>query len=227
MRKIPGSIKRLACALALVLLWSCKEKAPEPPETTVETDAGRRPGKSSSDTGFSPAEIRRSGSKSLDSTAVAEPTPKTDSVAAPKPAEKPAPTVEAPAVAEKPPPPKPAEPAKPPVAAPKPAPVASAPVAGGEAPGAEGEWVLQINIHKSEAEARAQVQKLADQGITAYAIPVPTGETKLSGDYWRVRVGRFKERAKAQAWGEANIVSRGLKFWVDKKSNENRSAGNP
>ncbi|MBK9579172.1 MAG: SPOR domain-containing protein [Fibrobacterota bacterium] len=227
MRKIPGGIQRLACAMALVLLWSCKEKAPEPAGTSAKTDVERRSGKSSSDTGFSPAEIRRSGSRSLDSTPVAEPTQKTDSVVAAKPAEKPAPTVETPVVAEKPPAAKPAEPPKPPVVAPKPAPATSAPVAGGEAPGAEGEWVLQINIHKSEAEARAQVQKLAEQGITAYAIPVPTGETKLSGDYWRVRVGRFKERAKAQAWGEANIVSRGLKFWVDKKSNENRSAGNP
>ncbi|MBK8802398.1 MAG: SPOR domain-containing protein [Fibrobacteres bacterium] len=224
MRKVPGSIHWASGALALVLLWSCKEDASKPAEATTKPDSVHRQGKPASDSSFSPAEIRRSGPSLSDTSAHASAT-KPDSASAPEQAAKPVAPVEKPIVPEKAPvapaPAKPVETAQPPAVVP----VKS--VSGGEAPGPEGEWVLQINIHKSEAEARAQVQKLADQGISAYAIPVPTGETRLSGDYWRVRVGRFKDRAKAQAWGEANIVSRGLKFWVDKKSNENRSAGNP
>lgn len=219
-------IHRLALGLALVLTWSCKQGAAPASGSSTPRDSGQVAVRNPSDTAFSPAEIRRSGSRPEDSTASSA-QPKTDSVAAAKapaqaapeakPVESPKPVAPVPAPSVKTPPP---------VAPPTPAPVAK-PVEGGDGPGSDGEWVLQINIHKSEAEARAQVQKLADQGIAAYAIPVPTGETKLSGDYWRVRVGRFRERAKAQAWGEANIVPRGLKFWVDKKSNENRSSGNP
>lgn len=228
MRRIPGSFQRIVCSLALVMLWSCKEKTSKPAALPAGTDSTQRTGKLSTDTSFSPAEIRRAGPKQID-TARPDSAKTVDTLAAKPVAEKPVP-----------PEPKPVEPAKP-VPQPKPVPEPKAPVAlekppaapkqktvpVTEAPGAEGDWVLQINIHKSEAEARAQVQKLASQGIPAYAIPVPTGETGLSGDYWRVRVGRFKDRSQAQAWGEANIVSRGLKFWVDKKSNENRSAGTP
>ncbi|GEM_PF-3408832 len=223
MRMIPGNVHRLAWSLVLVLVWSCKDGATEGKEAASRSDSVAPAHRNPSDTTFSPAEIRRSGSSSPD-TFPENGSVKTDSVAPAKGEPATVSSETKPPVA-KPEPPAPKAPATTPAAPPAPPPPVAK--AGGEGPGAEGDWVLQINIHKSEAEARAQVQKLAEQGIPAYAIPVPTGETKLSGDYWRVRVGRFRERAKAQAWGEANIVPRGLKFWVDKKANENRSAGNP
>lgn len=228
MRRIPGSFQKIVWSLALVLVCSCKEKSSKPAAAPAAADSTHRSGKLSADTSFSPAEIRRAGPRTADT--VKQDTARSkDSVLATAAAEKPtASEAKAPLPAKPVPEPKPVLERKVPLAVEK-IPVAAKPktVPVSEAPGPEGDWVLQINIHKSEAEARAQVQKLASQGITAYAIPVPTGETGLSGDYWRVRVGRFKDRSQAQAWGEANIVSRGLKFWVDKKSNENRSAGTP
>ena len=92
-------------------------------------------------------------------------------------------------------------------------------------PGAEGDWVLQVNVHKSEAEADAQVAKLGSQGIPAYSVAVPSEGAGLAGRYWRVRVGRFRSRADAQAYGQRRIASKGLKFWIDRKSNETRAVG--
>ena len=47
----------------------------------------------------------------------------------------------------------------------------------------------------------------------------------LAGRYWRVRVGRFRSRAEAQSYGEAKVNPKGLKFWIDRKSNETRAVG--
>jgi len=84
-----------------------------------------------------------------------------------------------------------------------------------------------VNIHKSEADAKAQIANLATQGIPAYAIPVPTEGAGLAGQYWRVRVGRFKSRADAQGYGEKRIATFAPNFWIDRKSNETRSGGTP
>jgi cell division septation protein DedD len=173
----------------------------------------------SGDTNFTPPEIRRSAPSS-DSVVTKTVNDTVARLPAPAPAPKPVPVAAAPA-----PTPAKAEPAKPAKpSTPAPTVVPSAPVADGD-PGPEGDWVLQVNIHKSEADAKAQIAKLAAQGIPAYAIPVPTEGAKLAGQYWRVRVGRFKSRAQAQAYGDRKVVPAGLKFWIDKKSNELHSAG--
>jgi hypothetical protein len=84
-----------------------------------------------------------------------------------------------------------------------------------------------VNVYKSEAEAKGQIARFAAQGIPAYSIAVPTEGAGLAGQYWRVRVGRFTSRAEAQAYGDRKIVPGGLKFWIDRKSNETRSGGTP
>ncbi len=97
----------------------------------------------------------------------------------------------------------------------------TAPVApvGAQMPGPTGDFVVQIDIHKSESEALKAVQKLATRGIPAYIVPA-AADAGLSGSYWRVRVGRFPSRAAAQSYGETVLKPAGLKYWIDRKANE-------
>ncbi|HXP89707.1 MAG TPA: SPOR domain-containing protein [Fibrobacteria bacterium] len=208
---------------ALVLCGCKKEVKPSGPVAQIPAPTG--------DTNFTPPEILRSApsgdtakADSVPSAAAAAPAmphPKPDSTpvahpAAPAVAPKPAPTAPTPATT----------PAKPPKA---PAPVPKVPVADQTQgnPGAEGDWVLQVSIHKTKADADAHIAKFAAEGIPAYAIPVPTDGAGLAGQYWRVRVGRFTSRAAAQAFADKRLAPEGLKPWIDRKSNESRSDGTP
>lgn len=202
-----GTTGSMALALATLLAVSCRKDGVERPGTggassTVAESGGREPG-------FTRAEIRRETPLGIDTAGLAK--------AAAKDTQAAASTV-------------PAKPAAPPKAEPPPAAVSStpaakadaAPASGSVVPDETGEWVLQVNVHKSEAEAKAQIAKLGQAGIPAYAVPVPTGDANLSGNYWRVRVGRFATRADAQTYGKSVLEPKGLKFWIDRKSNESR-----
>ncbi|MEK7393998.1 MAG: SPOR domain-containing protein [Fibrobacterota bacterium] len=213
-----NSFCRVSTALALVAAFcACKgetasDSSKQDLPSAARTDAGPASGH-----GFTPAEIRRDKPMEIDTAATkanaraVEANPSLDESAIPPK------TVVA----------------KPASAASAPVPVVaasvtknveptSAPVANGVVgqPGESGDWVLQVNVHRSEADAKAQIAKLGQQGIPAYAIPVPTGDATLSGNYWRVRVGRFQSRAEAQGFGKSVLEPKGLKFWVDKKTNE-------
>ncbi len=187
-----------------------KEPAELPPEAAFDEH-----GQPTGDPPFTSAEIHRERSQETDTSAVPPPT---------VPA-KPTPALATPAPPPLPPPapvakplPAPAVPARP-AAETKPAPsVATA--AGDVAPNQTGDWVLQVNVHRSQPEAQAQVDKLGRDGIPAYAAAVQTGDEHLSGNYWRVRVGRFSSRADAQKYGTSVLEPKGMKFWVDRKSNE-------
>lgn len=179
----------------------------------------------SSDTDFTPPEIRRptpSADSDQAKSASGDAAHSSDTAvrpAASAPASAPRATPVPPTVAQ-------VEP-KPAASAPGNAPALEAASSGPGDPGPDGDWVVQVSIHKSEADAKAQVAKLSAQGIRAYAIAVPTAETGLAGQYWRVRVGRFRSRSEAQSFGDHKIVPAGLKFWIDKKSNESRAGGTP
>jgi len=85
----------------------------------------------------------------------------------------------------------------------------------------QGEWVLQVGIHRTEDGARAMASKLKAKGFPAYVLNVATGATGLSGSYYRVRIGAFATREDALRYGENVLKPAGLKdFWADKKSNE-------
>ncbi len=200
-----GMLWYTVLALAMLAAVSCKKEAPDrsgsgSAPSSAQESGGQEPG-------FTRAEIRRESPLEIDTAGLAKPAPK-DTVAVAGAAEKSA-----------------AAPAKPipaPKAEPVAAPAPATPVAGSVVPNETGEWVLQVNVHKSEAEAKAQIAKLGQVGIPAYAVPVPTGDANLSGNYWRVRVGRFTTRADAQNYGKSVLEPKGLKFWVDRKSNESR-----
>lgn len=195
-------------------LFGCQTKTPELPAQTASGENGL-PRTGGSEHGFTPAEIRRDLPVGLDTANLARKPAETTIVATrPVPDSKPALVS------------KPGIPAPLPTPAKTPAIVAvpaSKPVVGegGGVPGETGDWVLQVNVHRSEAEAQGQVGKLGQQGIPAYAVPIRTGDANLSGNYWRVRVGRFVSRADAQAYGTSILEPKGLKFWIDRKSNEN------
>jgi DedD protein len=105
-----------------------------------------------------------------------------------------------------------------------PKPVASTPSNSTVVPSAQGEWVLQVGIHKTEDAASAMASKLKAKGFPAYTLNVATGGTGLSGSYYRVRIGAFATRDDALRYGENVLKPSGLKdFWADKKSNEARA----
>jgi cell division protein FtsN len=235
MSKHPFGIGTISLCLALLsALVACKKEPSDLPPRTAFDDKGMPQGDSS----FTPAEIHRDQPIGLDTAGLsAKPAP--PATVASKPTAPESKPVAAPAVVA-PPAAKPAAaPAKvvPPTAAtpaakapvvekaPKPAePVIAKPVAGaGEVvPSATGDWVIQVNVHRSQAEAEAQVAKLAKDGIPAYTVAFQAGEEHLSGSYWRVRVGRFASRAEAQKYGSSVLEPKGLKFWIDRKSNESK-----
>lgn len=215
----------LSAALVSCLVACKKEPADLPPQTTFDEK-----GMPTSDQAFTPAEIHRDEPRSLDTANLSPKPPQPASVAKTAAPEARATAVAAKAndaVASTPTAkttPAKKEPAAVPPAPPKSAPVVAAPaaVAGDVAPRSTGEWVLQVNVHRSQAEAEAQIAKLAKDGIPAYTVAFQAGEEHLSGSYWRVRVGRFASRADAQKYGTSVLEPKGLKFWIDKKSNENK-----
>lgn len=202
-------------ALAMLATVSCRKAAPEGSGSGNAPSPAQESG--DQEPGFTRAEIRRENPLEIDTAGLAKAVAK-DTVVPPA-AEKPA---AAPAAPAKPLPAPKAEPVAASVPAPPVAKADAPPVAGSVVPNETGEWVLQVNVHKSEAEAKAQISKLGQVGIPAYAVPVPTGDANLSGNYWRVRVGRFTTRADAQTYGRSVLEPKGLKFWVDRKSNESR-----
>lgn len=217
------------CASSILMIAGCRKDEPAPP---VEPAVQETVLVASTDTNqaFTPPEIRRaydSTRRGADSVAqAAASAKKVDTVAVATPAP-PAPVPPPPAPTPKAPEPKTAAA---PAPATKPAPKVLAPAApvaipaGIVEPGSEGDWVIQVGIHKSEEGAQGKVEKLGGIGIPAYVVQAATN-AGLSGSYWRVRVGRWVKRVDAQAYGESVLKPAGYNFWVDRKSNELASAG--
>lgn len=211
-------------AVATIALFACKREsdAAARPDSDSALEQGTGSG-SSGEPGFTSAEIRREKPVEIDTAGLVPP-----ATVAPSAQPDNQPDKNAKVEPAKPAQPVSVQPAKP-VAAPaspetpsaqvRPS---SASVDGAPVPGETGDWVLQVNVHRSEAEAKTQIAKLGQVGIPAYAVPVPTGDANLSGNYWRVRVGRFSSRADAQKYGTSVLEPKGLKFWIDRKANENR-----
>jgi cell division septation protein DedD len=190
-----GSWSLLVCA---ILTMACREEQSKAPGGDSSSVAAS----DTSGIAFSAPEVRRLHPDSLnDSTPAAKAPDSSRSVAPSAQVEKPPVVVSAPPVV------------------PVPAPTAPVAAVGAQMPGPNGDFVVQIDIHKSESDALKAIQKLATRGIPAYIVPA-AAEAGLSGSYWRVRVGRFVSRADAQAYGETVLKPAGLKYWIDRKANE-------
>lgn len=95
---------------------------------------------------------------------------------------------------------------------PKPTPTPTQPAANteGSAPGDTGKWVLNVGAYSSEANARARAAEISRQGMSAHTHQVQSDGKTL----WRVRVGYFASKAKAQEYGEWMKSTHGIDGWT-------------
>jgi hypothetical protein len=84
-----------------------------------------------------------------------------------------------------------------------------------------GRYVVQVSCVPSKAFAEKMVAALKEKNFPAYAATVQNPTPKLSGTYYRVRIGGFGGISAAKSFGENSLVASGYEYWVDKKSNDN------
>ncbi|MDR2580649.1 MAG: SPOR domain-containing protein [Fibromonadaceae bacterium] len=82
-----------------------------------------------------------------------------------------------------------------------------------------GRYTIQVGVFPSESRARALINKLATDGISAYGARV-NNPAQLMGSYHRVRVGFFNERAAAENFGRTRLSVLGYEWWIDRSSND-------
>jgi len=83
-----------------------------------------------------------------------------------------------------------------------------------------GHFVVQVAIFKSKKQAAALVEKLSGQGYPAYVAEVSDPVPQLSGEYHRVRIGKFLKVGDAKAFGDNTLKPLGYDYWVDNKKND-------
>ena len=83
-----------------------------------------------------------------------------------------------------------------------------------------GHFVVQVAIFKSKKQAAALVEKLSGQGYPAYVAEVTDPVPQLSGEYHRVRIGKFLKIGDAKAFGDNTLKPLGYDYWVDNKKND-------
>jgi cell division septation protein DedD len=80
----------------------------------------------------------------------------------------------------------------------------------GDLSSGSGVFVVQVLATGDEAQAKQVRDSLARRGFPAAAIEDDSG----TGVLWRVRVGRWKERASAETTAEKIRTETGLEAWV-------------
>jgi cell division septation protein DedD len=98
-------------------------------------------------------------------------------------------------------------------AAARPAP-SSLPPAGAEETGPTGAWVVQALATRDERLARRLIRRLAGRGLPATLVEGTDGRNAI----WRVRVGRYRDRAGAEAVARRVRAHHGLEPWVLQES---------
>jgi hypothetical protein len=90
------------------------------------------------------------------------------------------------------------------------APDASLRLGPGDLSSGSGVFVVQVLATGDEAQAKRVREGLARRGFPAAAIEDDSGSSVV----WRVRVGRWKERASAETTAEKIRTETGLEAWV-------------
>jgi cell division septation protein DedD len=75
----------------------------------------------------------------------------------------------------------------------------------------DGRFAVQVGSFRARAGADRLVAELAAEGYPAYRVPGPRGEG------YRVRIGFFRSRADAEAFGSIFKADRKMEFWVDRR----------
>jgi len=83
-----------------------------------------------------------------------------------------------------------------------------------------GEWVIQVAVVLQESRAESIVNSLTQKGFNAYYKKV-VNPGKLTGTYYRVRVGYFGKMREAEDFAKAKLQSyKG--WWLDKTENDTK-----
>jgi cell division septation protein DedD len=83
-----------------------------------------------------------------------------------------------------------------------------------------GEWVIQVAVVMQKSRAGAMVNSLKRKGFTAYYKQV-VNPGRLTGTYYRVRVGYFSKSQDASEFAKAKLQSY-KDWWLDKTDNDTK-----
>jgi len=84
-----------------------------------------------------------------------------------------------------------------------------------------GEWVIQVAVVLQESRAGSMVNSLKQKGFNAYYKKV-VNPGKLTGTYYRVRVGYFSKMRDAEDFAKAKLQSSYNNWWLDKTENDTK-----
>ena len=87
-------------------------------------------------------------------------------------------------------------------------------LAGAVAYEPDGEFTVQVAVYSDVLKAGERVAELSALGYPAYVIPQPDGKG------FRVRIGYFRTREDARAFGDIFSEDHGADFWIDRRVNE-------
>ena len=87
-------------------------------------------------------------------------------------------------------------------------------LAGAVAYEPDGEFTVQVGVYSDALKAGEQVAELSALGYPAYAVAQPDGKGI------RVRIGYFRTREDARAFGDIFSEDHGADFWIDRRVNE-------
>jgi hypothetical protein len=83
-----------------------------------------------------------------------------------------------------------------------------------------GRYVVQVSCVPSKSMAEKLAAALKEKNFPVYIAAVQNPTPKLSGTYYRVRIGGFSGLSAAKSFGQNSLVAAGYEYWVDKKSND-------
>ncbi len=87
-------------------------------------------------------------------------------------------------------------------------------LAGAVAYEPDGAFTVQVGVYADALKAGKRVAELSALGYPAYAIAQPDGKGV------RVRIGYFRTREDARAFGDIFFEDHGSDFWIDRRINE-------
>jgi cell division septation protein DedD len=85
---------------------------------------------------------------------------------------------------------------------------------------ASGEWIIQVAVVLQESRAESMVNSLKQKGFDAYYKKV-SNPGKLTGTYYRVRVGYFGKMREAEDFAKTKLQSYN-NWWLDKTENDTK-----
>jgi cell division septation protein DedD len=102
-----------------------------------------------------------------------------------------------------------------------PAEIPEAPPATTQTTAPSGEFAVQVGVMLEEAKAQQMVNSLKQSGFNAYYKKV-NNPGKLTGIYYRVRVGYFDDQTAAVNFARSKLAPYYGDWWVDRTANDTR-----